>query len=40
MSDVSDDAKDLLLRLTDINPKKRISTAKALEHRWFKDIQN
>ena len=33
---VSDNAKDLLKRLLEVNPQKRISAKEALNHPWFK----
>ena len=33
--DVHDDFKDLVLRLMDLDPKKRLTALQALEHRWF-----
>lgn len=35
--DVSDDAKDLIKRLLTVDPEKRFSTNKALQHRWMAD---
>uniref|UniRef100_A0AC34QGE1 Peripheral plasma membrane protein CASK n=1 Tax=Panagrolaimus sp. JU765 TaxID=591449 RepID=A0AC34QGE1_9BILA len=34
---ISDDAKDLLTRLLTVDPSKRLSAEKALEHRWLAD---
>jgi len=33
---VSREAKDLILKLLQTNPEKRLSAAEALEHPWFK----
>lgn len=37
---VSDDAKDVVRRMLEVDPKKRITPAEALEHRWFSVIQS
>ena len=34
---ISDDAKDLIKGLLQVNPKKRYNAKKALEHKWFKN---
>ncbi|KAH0794586.1 serine/threonine-protein kinase D3-like isoform X2 [Histomonas meleagridis] len=34
---ISPEAKDLLLRMTCLNPEMRITASEALEHKWFKD---
>ena len=35
LNDVSEDAKDLIRKLTEKDPKKRISSSAALNHPWF-----
>ena len=34
---MSDEGKDLIKRLLTLDPKKRISSAEALEHLWMQD---
>ena len=34
---ISDDAKDLIKGLLQVNPKKRFTAKQALEHKWFKN---
>jgi calcium-dependent protein kinase len=34
--DISNEAKDLINKLLELNPKKRLSAKEALEHKWFK----
>lgn len=36
---VSDDAKDLIRKLLQVDPTKRYSASKALEHPWYKDYR-
>ena len=35
-SKISDEAKDLVMKLLELDPNKRLSAAEALEHIWFK----
>lgn len=37
--EISESAKDLLIRLLQVDPKKRIYTEDALQHSWFKHIK-
>ena len=32
---ISPEAKDLIVKLLEVNPKKRISSSDALKHPWF-----
>jgi calcium-dependent protein kinase len=34
--DISEDAKDLVRRMLEYDPKKRITASDALQHRWIK----
>jgi serine/threonine protein kinase len=38
LSGLDDDFKDLAMRLTKLDPRKRITAQEALSHRWFRDI--
>ena len=33
-----DDSKDLVIKLTKLDPRKRITAQEALEHRWFQGV--
>lgn len=36
--DLDEDFKDLVERMTDFNPKQRVTAREALAHRWFEDV--
>jgi serine/threonine protein kinase len=42
ISDISDEANDLINRILEVDPKKRINIEQILEHPWLKlnDINN
>ena len=35
---LDDDCKDLLQRMTKLDPRQRITAQEALKHRWFEDV--
>lgn len=37
---VSEEAKDLLEHLMDMNPNRRFTVQEAMNHPWFSDISN
>ena len=36
--DLDPDFKDLIVRLTNFDPAKRLTARETLEHRWFRDV--
>lgn len=37
---IEEDFRDLLLKLTNVDPAKRITAKEALEHRWWEDVED
>ncbi len=35
---IDEDFRDLIVRMADFNPEKRITAREALEHKWFMDV--
>lgn len=35
---IDDDFRDLVLKMANLNPERRITAREALEHRWFMDV--
>lgn len=35
---IDEDFRDLIVKMANFNPEKRITTRQALEHKWFMDV--
>lgn len=36
---IDEDFRDLIVKMANFNPEKRITAREALEHTWFRDVQ-